>query len=395
MDGKPAVRWLSIPQLIRTALEIGKVTAYAKRKDPRADFAGNPCEFYRLTGRGGDGDGDGDVRVDFAADTGDGYDTALATALCLARDRSTVVTPFREGDDVVADLLVLGGDLVYPVASATRYEERFTSVFGQAADLAEMRDKPPLVALPGNHDWYDGLKSFSDMMCGSWRDRDHPREPAQIPVPLPGDRADVGGWGAFQSRSYFAVQLTGDWWLWGVDSQLDAPIDEPQVAYFERAAELLGGETNIILCTATPSWLEAADLEPDRTMRGTPFDNLLTFVDRVLGERRRDQIRLLLTGDKHHYARYEPEPDAEFRADLVTCGAAARSCPRHTTCRGASTRSGPGDRSRAGAVTHCAGRTRRPPSPGNSLPPRGSLPPVFGTARRYPCSRASSVCSCA
>jgi Calcineurin-like phosphoesterase len=319
VDGKPAVRWLSIPQLVRTALEIRKVTAYATQTDPRADFAGHPCEFYRLTGR------DGDVRVDFAADTGDGYDTALATALCLARDGDTVVTPPRAGEDagdgVVADLLVLGGDLVYPVASATRYEERFTSVFRQAAELAEMRpDKPPLVALPGNHDWYDGLKSFSDMMCSSWRHRDHTQEPNRLPVPPPADRADVGGWGAFQSRSYFAVQLTDDWWLWGVDSQLDAPIDEPQVAYFEKAADLLDSGTNIILCTATPSWLEAADLEPDRTMRGTPFDNLLTFVDRVLGERRRDQIRLLLTGDKHHYARYEPEEDAEFRADLVTCG---------------------------------------------------------------------------
>ena len=182
-----------------------------------------------------------------------------------------------------------------------------------------------MIALPGNHDWYDGLAAFRRNFCESWVLRGHdytpPAAPAPVDLPGPAARDDVGGWGAFQSRSYFAVQLSPSWWLWGLDSQLDAPIDAEQLAYFHDARRLLG-DADVILCTASPSWLEAGGRRVYAALADTPFYTLLWFVDRVLGPDR-GRIRLVLTGDQHHYAHYRPrtpvEP-TEFAPELVTCG---------------------------------------------------------------------------
>ena len=114
------------------------------------------------------------------------------------------------------------------MASAAAYEIRLNEVLRAGGQVAEMVEMPPVAALPGNHDWYDGLGAFRRNFCESWVRRDHEHHqghPQAIDIPSAADRDDVGGWGAFQSRSYFAVQLSPRWWLWAVDSQLDAPID--------------------------------------------------------------------------------------------------------------------------------------------------------------------------
>ena len=126
-------------------------------------------------------------------------------------------------------------------------------------------------------------------------------------MPPPAERDDVGGWGAFQSRSYFAVQLSPRWWLWGLDSQLDAPDRR-------RAAGLLPRRPPAARRRRRHPLHGVAELAGGRRRAGcyaaladTPFYTLLWFVDRVLGADR-GRIRLMLTGDEHHYARYSPPP---------------------------------------------------------------------------------------
>jgi DNA repair exonuclease len=345
VHGEPAVRWLSVPQLVRTAVEVMQAASFAKFADKRETMATTPREFYRLPDPGRE-----DVWVDYVADTGDGFDATFATARCVSGGASVPIAATGAGArPAQADLLVLGGDEVYPTASALQYELRFNEVFRAAASLDHVFDLPPVVALPGNHDWYDGLAAFRRNFCESWvlrtpAGRGDP-VPAPIPVPPPAERDDVGGWGAFQSRSYFAVQLSPRWWLWAVDSQLDAPIDAEQLAYF-RAARALLGDAKIILCTASPSWLEASGRELYSAEADSPLYTLLWFVDRVLGAAERHRVRLVLTGDQHHYSRYtctdpvEPPPAAEpgaepagelaeepepFCPELVTCGGGGAS----------------------------------------------------------------------
>ncbi len=326
----PAVRWLSVPQLVRTALDVLQASSFAKYADKRETMATSPREFYRLPAEGQEPREV--VFVDYVADTGDGFNPTFATARCLSGAAAIPPDPEFAGRGAQADLLVFGGDEVYPVASALQYEQRLNEVLRTAAGFDGVVDLPAVMALPGNHDWYDGLASFRRNFCESWVQRDAPPGEELIAVPGPNRRDDVGGWGAFQSRSYFAVQLSPRWWLWAVDSQLDAPIDAEQLSYFRDARRQLG-DAKVILCTATPSWLEAA-----RAGKGTysaeadsPLYTLLWFVDRVLGHDERHRIRLVLTGDQHHYARYTcttptPSPDTApptaepFAPELVTCG---------------------------------------------------------------------------
>jgi len=58
--------------------------------------------------------------------------------------------------------------------------------------------QPLMLALPGNHDWYDGLTSFLRLFTQGRM---------------------IGGWRTEQKRSYFTVQLPHRWWLYAVDIQ--------------------------------------------------------------------------------------------------------------------------------------------------------------------------------
>ena len=278
-NGPAAVRWISVSQLRQTAADVIQASIFARFADKREAMASSPREFYRLPENGGE------VWLDYVADTADGFDATFATACCLAGVPGLTVTAGPDGDPdgtapVIfpgrpdrADLLVFGGDEVYPVASALAYEERLNEVLRVAGNLAGVRDSPPVIALPGNHDWYDGLAAFRRNFCESWVQRGHRYTPPPAPettgIPPPAQRDDVGGWGAFQSRSYFAVQLSERWWLWGLDSQLDAPIDAEQLAFFHDARRLLG-DADVILCTASPSWLEASGADGLRRAGGYP-----------------------------------------------------------------------------------------------------------------------------
>jgi len=193
----PAVRWLSVPQLVRTAVDVLQASSFAKYADKRETMANSPREFYRLPAA--DDPPRDAVFVDYVADTSDGFNATFATARVIAgaADATLGHDPEFAGRGAQADLLVFGFDEVYPVASALQYEQRLNEVLRTAAILDKVVDLPPVMALPGNHDWYDGLASFRRNFCESWVQRDAPPGEELIAVPTPDERDDVGGWGAF------------------------------------------------------------------------------------------------------------------------------------------------------------------------------------------------------
>jgi hypothetical protein len=136
-----------------------------------------------------------------------------------------------------------------------------------------------MLAIPGNHDWYDGLTGFMRLFAqDGW----------------------IGGRELKQTRSYFAVNLPGPFWLWGIDIQSDNYVDDPQIRYFKSAADQMAANDALILCTAKPSWADVRDSED-------VYRNL-AFVERTLVPSGVKTI-LMLSGDKHHYARYEAVDD--------------------------------------------------------------------------------------
>ena len=229
---------------------------------------------------------DTELWLDYVADVGDGFDPTYSVAYLLAQPELTV-----DGQALPRGrMLVLGGDQVYPTASGQQYEDRFKGPYRAALPAPPTDGDPPtLYALPGNHDWYDGLTAFLRLFARAEEGR-------------------IGGWNTKQSRSYFAVQLPQRWWLFAVDVQFGAYIDDPQLGYFRAAADRLRAGDRVILCVPSPSWVQAYAAD------NTAYDTVDYFIRRVI-KPTGAQVRLMLSGDWHHYARYTGE-----ERELITCG---------------------------------------------------------------------------
>ena len=219
-----------------------------------------------------------DFWLDYVADIGDGFNATYSIALLLARETLRADGDGKSETTHRGRILLMGGDEVYPSASKKNYLDRSVGPYRAAFPyIADEARAPHLYALPGNHDWYDGLSAFL-------------RQFAQH------DRRWIGAWRTQQRRSYFARKLPLDYWLWGVDIQLHADIDSPQLGYFHDAAQSLAPGDRVILATAEPSWVKEAEGEH------AGYQSLLRLMREV--HERQARVVLVLTGDSHHYARY-------------------------------------------------------------------------------------------
>ncbi len=121
-------------------------------------------------------DEDGALWLDYAADVGEGFDATYTVAWLLGRETLELGLEGEEHLTRRGRLLVLGGDQVYPGASWQGYSERFTGPYRAALPHLPSGEVPHLYAIPGNHDWYDGLTSFMRLFAqggwiGAWRTR--------------------------------------------------------------------------------------------------------------------------------------------------------------------------------------------------------------------------------
>ena len=296
------VRWLSPTELWRTAVKVALSSVFADYTDRREAQAALPAPVLAVRP-----DGD-ELWIDHVADLGDGFDATYTVASLLAAPDLTVPAPDGDLRLPRGALLVLGGDEVYPTPSVTGYEDRTKGPYRAALPPVPDGEPPPvMLALPGNHDWYDGLGAFLRVFA---------------------QRRHVGAWRTVQTRSYFAVRLPGRWWLVGLDTQLGSYVDDPQVRYFREhlSARLEPGD-GVILAAPTPTWVNTGEGDP------RAFDSLHWFerelvqshLDVDTGQSRPTgaRVRLWISGDRHHYARYaaadEPAGSGASR-QFVTCG---------------------------------------------------------------------------
>ncbi|GAB3442262.1 metallophosphoesterase [Actinophytocola sediminis] len=273
---QPAVRWLNPGVLISTGAQSVMASIFGSFADKRELQGTLPATVHHH--------GDGHW-LDFVADLGDGFDATYSIASLLAAPELIV------GGQTLprGQVLVMGGDEVYPVAATDAYEDRSKGVYRAALPVAPP-EAPTLFALPGNHDWYDGLTSFLRVF---------------------GQGRPFGGWATAQTRSYFAVELPGRWWLYAVDTQFDDYVDAPQLAYFREAATALEDGDAVILCTSKPAWVPAGSGGPAKG-----YDTVEFFLREVIRPRGAS-VPLMLSGDKHHYVRYAEHGGG---AQRITCG---------------------------------------------------------------------------
>lgn len=241
-----------------------------------------------------------DFWFDFMADTGDGGNSSYSIARLLAQPSLNVTTSDSMLSLPRGNLLLIGGDLAYPNPSAFTYEKRFFRPFEFALQpppwykleqiavnkpeiptgISELKqyDGPQAFLIPGNHDWFDGLHTFMRYICHkSW----------------------LGGWLMPQKKSYFALQLPKNWWVFGLDLALHGDIDVYQFKFFsELVKKKVGDEDSVIILTHEPNWLLDWYWND---VSGKNFSHLIC--DHLKG-----RCKLRIAGDLHHYMRHSCVP---------------------------------------------------------------------------------------
>ena len=203
--------------------------------------------------------------------------------------------------------------------------------------------RPTLYALPGNHDWYDGLTSFMRRFAKG-RQRPHRRLAS-----------------AAQARSYFALRLP---------QGLVAARDRHAVRCLHRrsAADLFPRGR-----VAHPGRRQGDPLLADAELgRGVDdpgsYDTIDYFVRTVINPTGAE-VKVMLSGDLHHYARYEG-PTATGSSSTVE--AVARTSIRRTGCpsRSRCRRRHPVPQALRAHPEHMTSsrRSRRRSSPGRTRP---------------------------
>ena len=322
---KPAAKskmtaWFNPPQLALTGLWVASSTLFGGMFDRRELMASlDPFDEkdFLLTH---DYSGKAGLWFDYVADVGDGWASTYAVARLIARPELEIGGHQTKRGKI----LVFGGDEIYPTPAAG-YDAKLEQPY-LAANLKEAAAKLDLskskkglfpdeyvYAIPGNHDWYDGLTAFTHLFCA--------RRPARN-----GQKGNEGhavaGRRTRQTRSYFAVKLPGNFWLCGIDVQLEGFVDDEQIAYFNRISQtLMQPGADVIICTPDPQWAYLDPADPD-----TKFKNISYATDVITGAindtretpgatpqtarfqastgERRHNLRLMLSGDMHLYARH-------------------------------------------------------------------------------------------
>ena len=281
----PMTGWFDPKVMAQSAAMLLTANIFGRHSDTRLIEAlgSQPQDVFDYRGHAGD------FWLDYVADLGDGWNSTHAVASAIAAESLL--------DTHAGDVLVMGGDEVYPYPSRNAYARRTETPYSEA--FAGRSHRPDVFAIPGNHDWFDSLVAFSRAFCRPER--------------------GFAGCRTRQTRSYFALALPRDWWLLGVDLQLGADFDEPQLRYFHDVAARMGAAANIVLCVPEPQWVYEVTYPDYEAYTSRTLDY---FCNEVL----RRPVAVMLTGDLHFYRRYS---NADGRHKIIAGGGGAFLHPTH------------------------------------------------------------------
>lgn len=257
-----------------------------------------------------------EVWIDYVSDTGDDVAVSEAVARLVAAPYVAEGPDSAEGPVALprGDVLFLGGDLAYPVATVREMTRRLVEPWNAVLEAADDGVPRVLLAVPGNHDWYDGLDGFARLCQAPCDFEDEAGDEALRPRPddfpvlawaeafAKGEsvekppRMRLFGYEPMQRASYFKLALAPGLELCGVDRQLKR-VDPRQVAYF-------GAHAPRARLVVVPDPVRAfGEIQPHgaETVRalGLALGRSPTF---------------LLSGDIHHYERSDEGPSVHVVA---------------------------------------------------------------------------------
>jgi hypothetical protein len=263
---------------------------WLRRLDAYAAAAGGPAPPRdRLVTRFADRDR---ISVAVLGDPGEGDASQYAVVPVLER---------VAGD---ADLAVVCSDVIYPAGGIHAYADRFYRAYAGYPG--------PMYALPGNHDWYDGLTGFMTAFCGAPPDAGAPPLPAagpwwkcrlrdllwrRAPLASVAEVADMrrhraaGSQQASQPGPYCAIDA-GPVRLVLLDVGLDGHLDRDQGAWLRAVS---AGDQPKILLTGKPLYTyahrQACPIEGGGDVHDIVSDPAHHYVAAI-------------GGDDHNYQRY-------------------------------------------------------------------------------------------
>jgi len=349
------IRWFGSTALLGHLRHLGAERLASGQLDTRDWMrAQPPGDLLREVARVLEARADGDtlterlgreIWIDFVADTGDDSEVSAAVAQMVFAEYAP-----QDGSGRVlprGDLLIFGGDTAYPLSSAPEIARRLTHPWNQV--LA--RQGPPgraraLLAIPGNHDWYDNLDGFARLFrrdpLRERADRDEdPELRKQLRLAESADPRESGralgriyrqlhldelagsltlaeqalsealavltgrkvkrlsrlwliGYRAVQEASYWALPLAPGLDLWGVDRAL-RNLDFRQRLFFDER-RVSQPDARRILVSPDPA---IAMGEPN-----SPGEKILKGCGLSLAS----DPTCYLTGDSHHYERRKVGP---------------------------------------------------------------------------------------
>jgi Calcineurin-like phosphoesterase len=228
-----------------------------------------------------------------------------------------VVPVLASQDDV--DFMVVMSDVIYPSGDVNDYIDGFYIPYRALA--------MPIYALPGNHDWYDGLNGFMWNFCGAeplpptvydaasytlreriarriWKKASAPRRDTLNAYR--NERATGAAWEPLQPGPYYALD-TGELLVVCVDSGITGDIDRNQAEWLVRVSEsttksklLLVGRPLIDKMQHRPGPFPRVAGVPVKASDGTE----LASVDDVARHKPYRYVAAI-GGDTHNFQRYD------------------------------------------------------------------------------------------
>jgi hypothetical protein len=237
-----------------------------------------------------------------------------------------VIRPMLARSDGIAFAYICS-DVIYPAGDVNEYYDKFYWPYQKLPG--------PIYAIPGNHDWYDGLYGFMAHFCDADADLRPPpskaisawrrgvrelvwRRPSEPDQELLEEMRGVRSEGAGQPGPYFAIDCR-DVLLVGLDTGIRGRIDEEQGEWLRRVSAL---PKDKILLTGKP-------LVVDAERRTTPIGESGATVNEIVEDPASRYIAVI-GGDIHNFQRYPVrQPDGRTIQHIVSGAAGAYTKATH------------------------------------------------------------------
>jgi Calcineurin-like phosphoesterase len=302
---------------------------WSARNDPLVRFLGDPTDEQRKQWVAAQRErrGTDDLTID-RTDLGESFSCLIAGDTGEGTPPQFAVVPglLKVGADTA--FLVALSDVIYPIGDVNDYVDKFARPYG--------RYPGPIYAVPGNHDWYDGLGGYMRIFCGAeWptgedlpgrglkaglRDRFW-RKPSVLAEdtlqrclelrPAPGQEPTLPG-------PYWTME-TGPVRFVGIDTGIVGNIDGEQGDWLREVSKgpkpkiLLTGKPLVVNNAIDPGVVTGRDFTVDDVVRD-PENNYVAAIG----------------GDIHNYQRYPMPVDGRTIQYVVSGGGGAFMHATHT-----------------------------------------------------------------